>query len=144
MYDPKVHVGVAARLVRIHEGREQVLLLKRAATATHGASTWGLPGGWIDWGQEPSEAAAREVLEELNVRVDLTSADLVGAVANTYEEQDMHIVCLGIAFSGFDESTLENREPQKHDEVAWVDVEALASLPLFPPLASLAREWGWL
>jgi ADP-ribose pyrophosphatase YjhB (NUDIX family) len=43
---------------------EQVLLVKEP-----GEVGWSLPGGWADVGESPSEAAARETMEESGYRV---------------------------------------------------------------------------
>src|ERR671920_1127629 len=55
---PKVDVRAAA----FQEGR--ILLVKEP-----GDAGWSLPGGWADVGESPSEAAARETLEESGYRV---------------------------------------------------------------------------
>ena len=55
---PKVDVRAAV----FREGR--VLLVKEP-----GEGGWSLPGGWADVGESPSEAAARETLEESGYRV---------------------------------------------------------------------------
>jgi ADP-ribose pyrophosphatase YjhB (NUDIX family) len=55
---PKVDVRAAA----FREGR--ILLVKEP-----GDEGWSLPGGWADVGESPSEAAARETLEESGYRV---------------------------------------------------------------------------
>jgi ADP-ribose pyrophosphatase YjhB (NUDIX family) len=55
---PKVDVRAAV----FREGR--VLLVKEP-----GERGWSLPGGWADVGEAPSEAAARETLEESGYRV---------------------------------------------------------------------------
>jgi ADP-ribose pyrophosphatase YjhB (NUDIX family) len=55
---PKVDVRAAVF------GEDRILLVKEA-----GESGWSLPGGWADVGESPSEAAARETLEESGYRV---------------------------------------------------------------------------
>jgi ADP-ribose pyrophosphatase YjhB (NUDIX family) len=55
---PKVDV----RAVAFREGR--ILLVKEP-----GDAGWSLPGGWADVGESPSEAAARETLEESGYKV---------------------------------------------------------------------------
>ena len=144
MFDPLVHVGVAAVLTRETMSGREVLLLRRGANATHGANTWGLPGGWIDWGQTPAQAAARELLEEVNVRVSEHEGKLWGAVANTHEAEQMHVICVAIHFPHYDDSDLANLEPEKCDAVSWVPVKELSKLALFPALRSHALEWGWV
>src|SRR3954465_14025627 len=61
--DPKVAVGVAVF-------RKDGLLLVRRIMEP-GRGQWALPGGWVDVAQDPREAAAREVLEEAGVTVEV-------------------------------------------------------------------------
>ncbi len=59
--DPKVGVGVAV----VEGGR--LLLIKRAMNPERGK--WSLPAGFIDQGEDPKDAAAREALEETGLIV---------------------------------------------------------------------------
>src|SRR5947207_11848822 len=68
--DPKVAVGVAVF-------RDDALLLVRR-TMEPGRGRWALPGGFLDAGEDPRAAAARETLEETSVEVD------VGAVLDVF------------------------------------------------------------
>jgi ADP-ribose pyrophosphatase YjhB (NUDIX family) len=66
--DPKVAAGVIVR----HEG--QVVLLQRAIEPAYGK--WVFPGGFVDRGEHPREAAAREAMEEAGIQVAVR--DLIG------------------------------------------------------------------
>lgn len=66
--DPKVAAGVIVR----HEGR--VVLLQRAIEPSYGM--WVFPGGFVDRGEHPREAARREAWEEAGIEVAVR--DLVG------------------------------------------------------------------
>jgi 8-oxo-dGTP diphosphatase len=68
--DPKVGVGV----VVVQQGR--LLLVRRGVPP--GKGLWALPAGYVDAGEDPREAAAREALEETGLRVD------VGRVVDVY------------------------------------------------------------
>ena len=57
---PKVDIRAAV----IHEGK--ILLVQEAGTGT-----WSLPGGWADLNASPAENAAREVLEEAGIKVEV-------------------------------------------------------------------------
>jgi 8-oxo-dGTP diphosphatase len=129
--DPGVHVGVAAWC--LHRGR--LLMLRRAEGASHGGGTWSLPGGWVDFGEEPEEAVFREVREETGVAV--RDPRLLDVVANTYGA-DLHVVCAFYAVE-HDYGAAENREPGKHEHVGWEDPSRLLDdgLELFPPVETL-------
>ena len=70
--DPKVGVGVM-----VLDG-DKVLLIKRSMRPNRGK--WSLPAGFLDYGEDPQETAAREVLEETNLQVAI--AGLVGVYYN--------------------------------------------------------------
>jgi 8-oxo-dGTP diphosphatase len=50
-----------------HQGTLKILMIERAHAPFEGH--WALPGGFVDEGESPHEAAARELLEETGVRL---------------------------------------------------------------------------
>jgi 8-oxo-dGTP diphosphatase len=105
----------------------------KGAYAGDGYGTWSFPGGWLEFGESPSEAAVREVLEETGVTV-AARKDL-GFVCCPSEVADIQIVTLIIACS-YVEGDLRITEPDKCPEVAWVR-RPTDGRPLFAPV----RAW---
>jgi 8-oxo-dGTP diphosphatase len=58
--------GAAGLLI----AREGAVLLQLRARWTHRGGTWSLPGGALEHGEEPVDAALREAVEELGMRRD--------------------------------------------------------------------------
>lgn len=70
--DPKV----AAVVLVQHKNR--VLLVRRAMNPARGR--WALPGGFVDFGEDPYQAAAREVFEETGLSI--ATITLVGILCD--------------------------------------------------------------
>lgn len=139
--NPNVHVGVMC-LVRDHDGH--LLMIQRKGA--HGAGTWSVPGGWLEFGEDPADAVRREVTEEVGV---VTSDPLpaVGRYTNDYFKEDglhcitLWFVCFAFNVAGNDPKILE---PDKIAQIAWVPIEGPYPGPLFLPAENRIRQVGRL
>ena len=125
---PRVGIGVIIR----REGK--VLLgLRRGA---HGAGTWALPGGHLEFGESFEACAAREAAEETGLRIAIEG---IGPCTNDVmpAEQRHYVTVFVLAASA--SGTPEVREPAKCERWAWFDWAALPE-PLFLPLRHLVAS----
>lgn len=128
MNRPKV--GVAALIVR----DERVLLAKRKGA--HGAGSWAVPGGHLEYGETPEDCARRETREE--VGVEITNLRFLALTNDVFEAEGRHYITIwmqGDYLSG---------EPRLAAEaevaaVGWFAWDALPS-PLFLPLENLVQH----
>lgn len=119
-----VRVGVATIIHR----KNKVLLGLRAGK--HGPGTWSLPGGHVEFGEDPIDAARREVLEETGLRLGLIHPWGLSPWANAHfpEEgrQSVTLFFKGEYISG--EAVI--REPDKCSAWNWFSMYELPE-PLF-------------
>jgi 8-oxo-dGTP diphosphatase len=112
---------VTAALVR--EG--QVLLVHRSPHRHVYPDVWDLPGGHIDAGETELAALAREMQEELGVRITTGSAIHLSRLELGHAEQS-------VRFSAWLvdewEGTPANVAPDEHDEIRWFRAEELPPL----------------
>lgn len=127
--DPVVRVGTAA-FIRDSDGR--VLMGKRKGS--HGAHTWCVPGGHVDFGEEPSESVRREIMEETGLAVGTVFPCLnVPWVNSHFRDAGKQYITLyfSVEYIGGQPKIME---PEKCDGWAWFSIDDLPE-PLFEPLA---------
>ncbi len=127
MERPYTRVGVGIIVCRA--GR--VLLGLRRGS--HGAGTWALPGGNLEYGESLIACAQRELVEETALYT--TAIAHAQFTVDAFPAEQKHYVTLFVeALDVVGE--VQNCEPDKCDGWQWFPWNALPS-PLFPPLRSL-------
>ena len=126
---PKVGIGV----IVLRDGK--VLIGERLSS--HGAGTWQLPGGHLEFGETFEETARREVYEETGLK----DIDIAGLVS-VYNERDYgkHYINLSV-LAHSDSGEPYAREPEKARNWSWVDP---AKLPDSMYIASRKSIENWL
>ena len=112
--DPKV-----AAAVLVEEG-SRVLLVRRINEPFRGL--WTLPAGFINGGEDPAEAAARECLEETGLTVRVTRVHDVISGREHERGADFVIVYIAEVISG------EMRPADDADAVEWFERSNLPQL----------------
>jgi len=122
-------VGVAVFVKK--DGK--VLLQKRIGA--HGAHTWGLPGGHMEYGEMPEQTAAREAKEEVNAEI--KNARVVGITNDFMPHDQKHYITI------FMEAEYSGGEIKANDssvsEIRWCEADKLPS-PLFIPLKNFVEN----
>jgi len=100
--------------------RERLLLLRRGIHPAHGR--WTFPGGYVDLGETPLEAAARETEEEVGMRVRV--GDLFGLYADP--ANPAAAVALYLAEPGIEAPSLSVEAIEVRyfaaDEIPWDEI----------------------
>jgi 8-oxo-dGTP diphosphatase len=113
----------------------RVLLTQRKA-GSHLAGLWEFPGGKVESGEDPRDALARELFEELGILV--TVGEIMDATFHRYEEADKAVLLL------FFEATRTplSPPPQALDVAAllWADTADLAPEKFPPADATILRK----
>ena len=123
-----VHEVVVGALVR----EDQVLLVHRRPDKHANPDVWDLPGGLVEAGESELDALARELHEELGVRVDTSSASHLCRIAvGSGDEPAVLSAWLVRDWHG----TPANVAPEEHDGMEWFGLEELP-----PPPHLLARD----
>jgi 8-oxo-dGTP diphosphatase len=125
---PIVGVGV------LIEKAGKYLLIKRAAEPDK--ELWSIPGGLVEIGERVVDAAAREVLEETNLTVNI--GERIGVIDKIIKDEEgkakYHFVIIDFM------ATLINGKLQARDdalEAKWVDPNEFQRYDLSPTLKTL-------
>lgn len=103
--------------------RENQILLIRRFNTGYADGQYSVPAGHLDGGETVIAAAAREALEEVGVRIQAQDIEF-SSVMHRIEDQER--VDFFVRIRGWDGEPF-NAEPEKCDEVRWVDRNDLPS-----------------
>lgn len=126
---PFERVMCAGAVVRDAEGR--VLLVRRANEPSRGL--WSIPGGRVEDGETPREAAAREVREETGLVVEV--GELIATVdLGPYVVDDFAAVVVGGTLAPGDDAS----------DAAFLTADEVRALSLSPGLLDFLSDAGVL
>ncbi len=123
-------VGVAAVIAR----ESQLLLIRRKRS--HGAGSWAVPGGHLEFGENPGDCAIREAREEVGLEV--CSPSFAALTNDFFATENRHYITIWMVVDCLADEEINASE----DEVAewgWFDWDNLPA-PLFLPLENLIND----
>ncbi len=101
-----------------------VLLQKRSEKTRDKNKAWSCPGGGMNWGERVIDTLIRETAEEIGVEPE------VGPLLYIHEqvepERGKHWI-VHMYLTTVDESKVENKEPEKFDDLKWFPLTELPS-----------------
>jgi len=127
----EVQVVVAGAVIQ--DGR---VLAARRTGPRELAGFWELPGGKVDPGESEPQALARELAEELGVKVDIG-----GRIGPDVDLGDNMVLRCYRAASN-DSNLTADLAPVEHDEVRWLAADELDSVPWVTADSSLVQTLG--
>lgn len=125
---PKIGVGI------IVQRGDKILLGERLGG--HGANTFQIPGGRLEFGESFEETALREVEEETGLKNLIIKG--VVSVGNDIH-YDKHYVSIGVLAESF-EGEPHNAEPEKSKNWYWGDPKELPE-PFFEMSRKVVNNW---
>lgn len=126
------HAAVAAL---VFNGKSEIMLVKRKYSPCKG--TWDIPGGFVDWDEDPETAIAREVREEVGMR--FTPKKLFSVYHDWYDFRGLRVSVYITCFTG----TLHGK-PIPHSDVAsirWFSLNKLPQHIAFPYIRKALRDF---
>lgn len=115
-------IPVSQKAVVIN-GEGKLLAIRRSGTAPVGPYTWDLPGGDIEYGEDPIEGMKREIKEETGLEVvGLTPFDVEGHVYPDNGGTYWITIAYKATASG------EVKLSYEHDQYQWVTKEEFLAL----------------
>jgi 8-oxo-dGTP pyrophosphatase MutT (NUDIX family) len=126
----------AAAYVLCRDEAGRILLTRFVQAGNPDSGKWTMPGGGMEWGEEPAETAARELEEETGLRAEI--GRVVGVFSRWYDPQEAavgkagHVI--GMVYEGANvRGTLRTEfsgDPANTtDAAAWFTLEDAQSLP---------------
>lgn len=102
----------------------------------HGAGSWSVPGGWLEYKESFEDAAEREVQEECGLEIE--NIRFAALTNNVFETEGIHSLTVWMTsdWAGGIPTILE---PDKFIEQRWVDFNTLPE-PLFLPWKQLLQS----
>ncbi len=115
MASPRAACGAAIR-----DGSGRVLLILRLREPDAGA--WGLPGGKIDFGERATDAARREIAEELGIDIEILG---LACIAETIDGGDGQHWVAPVYEARIVSGEPKLMEPDKHGGWGWFALDDL-------------------
>jgi len=113
-------IGVKAILI---DSKNNVLLIKRSKKYVNMVDFWDIPGGRINFGEEPVDGLSREIKEETGLELDEVK-DIVDA-STIFKDEEKHIVRITYLATVKETATSISHE---HTDFQWININEIKDL----------------
>tara|TARA_Y100000590_G_scaffold419212_1_gene520771 strand:- start:732 stop:1712 length:981 start_codon:yes stop_codon:yes gene_type:complete len=117
----------------ILDSRNRVLACRRPPGDSW-AGWWEFPGGKVEDDEIPIEAISREVMEELQVKVE--PSRLIDEIKHRYEDKDIHMLLWHCG-----NLSIEEISPSEHDKTRWLSRNELLEVKWLPADLPIIENW---
>lgn len=98
-----------------------------------GQDVYNLPGGNLEFGEYLNDALAREMVEEMGIKVSVGELILVGEVHNVEQKkQTFHFIFAGKIIEG---TPVLNPKETSSIAIKWLNISELTSVNLYPNIS---------
>ncbi len=121
MDTPKLNKKILVWVGAVIENSEgNILYLKRSSNSSWGVGQWQLPGGKLEWGEDPVTTLEREVAEETGIKAENQGLLETYTSHIIAKNTDYHAVQLMYKMKTKDTKV---RISEEHDEFKWMSFE---------------------
>lgn len=126
----------AAQKAIVLNSENKILALHRTETAPARPNTWDLPGGDLDYGEDPWEAIKREIKEESGLAVE--GLKLLDVEAHVVANEDRYWITLAYVCKAASDKVILSYE---HDDFKWVTPSEFLELESAPKLIRFVKTY---
>lgn len=102
---------------------------------SHGANSWTVPGGKLEFGESFEDCSKREVMEETGLTID--NVKLIAVTNNIFPDEGVHSITIWME-SDWESGEPHETEPDKFVDFRWHTFKDLPE-PLFLPWVELKK-----
>lgn len=106
------------------KNKEKYLVTRRSLLNDYKPGEWDLPGGTIEFGEDPLDTLAREIYEETKLKVKIKKPLHIYSFLSGPNRHQLQIVYECEYRSG-----KVKLNPDEHDEFVWATLRQIAKLP---------------
>ena len=117
-----MEIGIIIHTI-IQNKSGEVLIIKRLASREVEPGKWDIPGGTLEWGEDPEVGAKREIMEETGLTVG--TLELFTHTSNIDQAKNKQFVRL-IFRTDFNGGKIK-LSAKEHDEYRWIKPEEIGN-----------------